>query len=191
MNILGEYAHLLCIHDKIPVLSNHPRMKTMGWGKRVRTSAWSSRLWKLIAWMLYAANKAEALSNSTEMPAFPDTYFCNTQLSWGWFNGRSTQWRTEALSFPTCSEKTEQEAAASDTLLPTAKQLLPGQGVEACCRKLWDFGVLGIFGRYPFLSNTSFKLLHVAQARSFNSSWAFPVLSLSLYSTYYTHSIAA
>lgn len=36
MNILGEYAHPLCIHDKISVLSNHLRMKTTGCGKLVR-----------------------------------------------------------------------------------------------------------------------------------------------------------
>lgn len=42
MNILGDYAHPLCIHDKIPVLSNHLGMKTMGYGKLVHTSVLSS-----------------------------------------------------------------------------------------------------------------------------------------------------
>lgn len=42
MNILGEYAHPLCIHDKMPVLSNHLGKKTMGYAKLVRTSALSS-----------------------------------------------------------------------------------------------------------------------------------------------------
>lgn len=39
MNILGDYAHSFCIHDKIPVLSNHLGMKTTGYGKLVRTSS--------------------------------------------------------------------------------------------------------------------------------------------------------
>lgn len=38
MNIL-EYAHPFRVQDKIPVLSNHPKMKAIGRGKLIHISA--------------------------------------------------------------------------------------------------------------------------------------------------------
>lgn len=41
-----------------------------------------------------------------------------------------------AFSIPVCSEKMEQEAVVSDTILPTLEELLPGLGVGRCL--LWE-----------------------------------------------------
>lgn len=167
MNILGGYAHPFRVRDKIPVLSNHPQMKATGRGKLIRTSAWSSRRWKLIMWMLYAGNKAEVLSDCTEIPVF--VFFrtpISATLSCPVGDLKKGAHNEEQQHFPFLSAlRRWSRKQWSGTLLPALNEAtFSWAGSRSLLKESLIFWNLW---QSPFLSNTPSKLPDVAHDKVF------------------------